>query len=254
MEKASIERLRLGPVAHDVSGNLADLAVDQNHLIQRLTANYRSQLLSVARPVELRLGEILYESGKRTRYAYFPVEGFVSLVAMIEGSRGLEVGMVGREGMLGAHLALGVQDAPLKAVVQGAGRAWRVDAKVLKAELAQTPSLQRVLNQYVYVLMAQFATSAACQRFHQIHSRLARWLLMSQDRACSECFCVTQEFLAYMLGVRRVSITIAAGALQRAGFIEYRRGELTVLDRTGLEAATCGCYEADRRAYDRQLR
>lgn len=232
---------------------MVDLGADRNHLIQRLPANDRLRLLAVASLVDLRLGEVLYESGKRTRHAYFPVEGFVSLVAMVEESPGLEVGMVGREGMLGAHLALGVRDAPLKALVQGAGRAWRVDAKVLKAKLAQTPSLQRVLNQYVYVLMAQLATSSACLRFHQIRGRLARRLLMSQDRACSECFCVTHEFLGYMLGVRRVSVTNAAGALQRAGLIEYRRGELTVLDRTGLEAAACRCYEADRLAYGRQL-
>ena len=184
-----------------------------------------------------------------TRHVYFPTDGFISLVTLIDGSPGLEVGMVGREGMLGAQLVLGVQTAPLHAVVQGPGTAWRIEARAFRSELARSPALQRSLNRYVYVLMAQLAASAACLRFHMIGPRLARWLLMSQDRARSDSFRVTHEFLAYMLGVRRVGITTAAGALQRSGQIEYHRGDLTVLDRSGLEAAACGCYAAGRRAY-----
>jgi CRP-like cAMP-binding protein len=143
---------------------------------------------------------------------------------------------------------------PLRAVVQGSGAAWRIGSAAFRRELALSPALQRELLRYVFVLMAQLAESAACLRFHLIGQRLARWLLMSQDRAHAEHFHVTHEFLAYMLGVRRVGITTAAAGLQRFGLIRYRRGEVTVLDRPGLEAAACGCYAADQRAYDAQLR
>jgi CRP-like cAMP-binding protein len=216
-----------------------------NHLIESLPQKDRLHLMNVCQPVELKLAEVLYERSKPTSYVYFPTEGFVSLIAMVDGSPGVEVGMVGREGMLGAQLALGVLTTPLHAVVQGAGTALRLNARTFHGELQRSPALQRVLNRYLYVLMAQLAESAACLRFHQIRPRLARWLLMSQDRAQSETFHVTQEFLAYMLGVR----TAAAGDLQRSGLIGYRRGELTVIDRTGLEAAACSCYKTDQKVY-----
>jgi CRP-like cAMP-binding protein len=161
--------------------------------------------------------------------------------------------MVGREGMLGAHLALGVDAIPLHALVQGGGTARRIATTAFRRELAVGTALQRALNRYLYVQMAQLATSAGCTRFHSVGPRLARWLLMSQDRAHSDSFHLTHEFLAFMLGVRRVGITGAACDLQRRGLIGYHRGEITVLDRAGLEAAACGCYAADRRAYDRML-
>ena len=161
--------------------------------------------------------------------------------------------MVGREGMLGAQLALGLTTAPLHALVQGRGTAWRIGTAAFRRELALSAALQRRLNRYLYVLMAQLAASAACLRFHQIGPRLGRWLLMSQDRAYSDTFPVTHEFLAYMLGVRRVGVTVAAGALQRQGLIEYRHGELRVLDRAGLELAACGCYAADRKTYSEMM-
>lgn len=175
------------------------------------------------------------------------------MITLIDGNPGPAVGMVGREGLLGAHLALGVSKAPLRALVQGPGRAWRIGAAAFRAELARSTPLQRGLGRYLYVLMAQLAAATACLRFHQISPRLARWLLMSQDRTHADHFHVTHEFLACMLGVRRVGVTAAAGALQHAGLIEYRRGELKVLDRAGLEAAACGCYAADRRTYDELL-
>src|SRR4029450_6383931 len=149
--------------------------------------------------------------------------------------------MVGREGMLGARLVLGVDTVPFHAVVQGAGRARRIRAAPFRRELARSKALQRTLGRYVYVLMAQLATSAACTRFHSVGPRLARWLLMSQDRAHSDSFHLTHEFLAYMLGVRRVGITGAAHDMQRRGLVQYRRGDITVLDRAGLEARACGC-------------
>ena len=167
----------------------------------------------------------------------------------MSGEVGLEVGMVGREGMLGSQLSLGVGAAPLHALVQGPGPAWRLETGAFNAELECSAALRREIGRYVYVLMTQLATSAGCARYHEIGPRLARWLLMSQDRAHARTFHMTQEFLGYMLGVRRVGITEAAGALQRAGLIEYQRGRLTVLDRAGLEAEACNCYAADRKSY-----
>jgi CRP-like cAMP-binding protein len=225
------------------------LATVENHLIELLPRNDRRRLLALCEPIQLVLAEILCQPGEPTRHVYFPIDGFISLVARTASHPGLEVGMVGREGMLGAQLALGVVTAPLHALVQGPGAAWRLATADFRREFARSSALQRGLNRYIYVLMSQLAASAACLRFHLIGPRLARWLLMSQDRAHSDSFRVTHEFLALMLGVRRVGITTAASALQRSGLIEYHRGDLTVLDRGGLEAMACGCYAADRQAY-----
>ena len=230
------------------------LPIAQNHLIERLPREERERLLSVCKPVELTLGEVLCRPGETLRHVHFPVDSFVSLVVDTERHPGLEVGMIGREGMLGAHLLLGVSRTPLQAVVQGAGSAWRVDAAVFTRLLPEGTRLQRNMGRYVYVLMAQLASSAACLRYHLIAPRLARWLLMSQDRAHSNDFRVTQEFLGYMLGVRRVGITAAASALQAKGLIGYVRGNMTVHDRVGLEAEACSCYAADAAVYAQQMR
>jgi len=225
------------------------LSTDINQLIERLPHKERHRLLALSEPVTLALSQVLSEAGSVTDYVYFPTAGFISLVAVTDGSSGVEVGMVGREGMLGIQAVLGVAMAPLHSLVQGAGTAWRIDITAFQRELLDSPVLQSSLQRYMYVLMVQLATSAACLRFHLIGQRLARWLLMTQDRACSDHLHVTHEFLAYMLGVRRVGITTAASALQRAGLIEYQRGSLIVLDRAGLEAAACSCYAAHRHTY-----
>ena len=222
------------------------MAETENRLIEALPHKDRHALLSVCKRVELGLSDVLSNPGMPMRHAYFPTEGFISLVTRIEGSPGVEVGMIGPEGMLGAHFALGVSMSPLHALVQGPGVAWRASAAALQRELRGSSALRQGLGRYVYVMMEQ---SAACLRFHLIGPRLARWLLMSQDRSGSDSFRVTHEFLAYMLGVRRVGVTTAAGALQTEGLITYRRGAVTILDRTGLEATACGCYAADRRTY-----
>jgi CRP-like cAMP-binding protein len=221
----------------------------QNHLIKALPRTDRLSLLSVCEPVRLVLAEVLCEPRAPTRYVYFPIDGCISLVARIEDHAGLEVGMVGREGMLGAQLMLGVERAPLRALVQGAGVAWRVGVRDFRRELTRSMPLRRRVNRYIDVLMMQIAASAVCVRFHLIGPRLARWLLMSHDRTRSDGFRVTHEFLSYMLGVRRVGVTTAAQELQRRGLIEYHRGELKVLDRRGLEAAACSCYAFDHDAY-----
>jgi CRP-like cAMP-binding protein len=225
----------------------------QNHLIELLPRAGRRTLLALCEPVDLVLSERLCITDEATRFAYFPVNSIISLVTAIDGKPVLEVGMVGREGMVGAELVLGVPTAPLHAVCQGAGAAWRIPSRAFRLELAASPALRRCLDRYLYVLMAQFGASASCLRFHLIGPRLARWLLMMQDRAHADHFHVTHEFLAYMLGVRRVGITAAAGLLQRAGLIEYRRGQLIVLSRRGLEEAACGCYAAHRRSYSALL-
>ena len=221
----------------------------QNHLIARLPDAARLRLMALCEPVQLGLSEVLCEPGGMTPYVYFPVDGFISLVSRVDAHPGLEVGMVGREGMFGAHVCLGVAASPLRAVVQGRGAAWRIDSMRFRREVARNAAMQAQINRYRYVLMAQLANASACVRFHQIEPRLARWLLMSQDRAHASSFLMTHEFLAYMLGVRRVGITTAAGTLQRSGLIEYARGHLTVLDRSGLEAAACSCYATDRQIY-----
>jgi len=229
------------------------LASAENHLIELLPRNDRTRLLAACEPVQLILSEVLCEPGGPTRHVYFPCDSFISLLASSKGTPQVEVGMVGREGMLGVQLTLGVPTVPLHAVVQGPGSAWRIGAPAFRRELEHSAALQRSLERYVYVLMAQLASSAACLRFHEIGPRLARWLLMSQDRAHADSFHMTQEFLAYMLGVRRVGVTKAAISLQRAGLIRYRHGEMVVLDRPGLEAAACSCYAQDTQVYDRLL-
>jgi CRP-like cAMP-binding protein len=229
------------------------MATAENHLIELLPRPDRRRLLAICETVDLVLSEVLGESGMRTRYVYFPIGATVSLVTPIDGKPVLEVGMVGREGMVGAQMVLGVATTPVHVVVQGHGKARRIASAAFRIELARSSALRECLNRYLYVLMSQLAVASACLRFHLIGPRLARWLLMTQDRAHADAFHVTHEFLAYMLGVRRVGITSAAGALQRAGLIEYRRGELIVLDRKGLEAAACACYAADRKCYAKLL-
>jgi CRP-like cAMP-binding protein len=229
------------------------VAQAENQLIEALASSDRKRVLALCEPVELVLSDVLCEAATPTRSVLFPVNGFVSLITHVDHGDGLEVGMVGREGMLGVQLSLGVTAAPMRAVVQGAGAAWRIGRVPFMRELARNPALRRMLNRYIYVLMLQLATASACRRYHELGSRMARWLLMSHDRAHVDQFHVTHEFMAMMLGVRRVGVTVAAGALQARGFIRYHRGELTVLDRPALEALACSCYVADRLAYQSHM-
>jgi CRP-like cAMP-binding protein len=229
------------------------LTLAQNHLIDLLPAHDRSRLLALCESVELVFGEALQEAGTPTRHVYFPVDGFISLLTPIEGHPALEVGMVGREGMVGAQVVLGVDESAMRVLVQGAGASLRIGVASFWKELARSQAMQALFDRYVHVLMTQAATSAGCLRFHHIAQRLARWLLMSQDRAHQDQFHITHEFLAGMLGVRRVGVTLAAGELARSGLITYHRGQLTVLDRAGLEHVACSCYAGDRRLYDQHI-
>ena len=223
--------------------------VRENLLLASLPVADRRRLLAHRDPVDLVAGVSLTEPGDAVRHAFFPVESFISLIAPVDGNAQLEVGLVGNEGMVGTAPILGVRVSPLRALVQGAGRAWQVDVATLSRELERSPALRRVLHRYVHVLLSQVAQSAACTRFHFVEARLARWLLMTRDRAHSNGFHITHEFLAYMLGVRRVGVTRAASALQRRELIHYTRGNLEILDGRGLEAAACGCYAAAKATY-----
>ena len=224
-----------------------------NHLLATLPSAERRRLLERCEPVELALGDVLHEQGARIRHVYFPLASFISLISALHDRPKLEVGLVGAEGMLGVSLLLGVKVAPLRALVQGAGAALRMDAAQFSRELERSAVLEEQIKRYLYVLMSQLAQMAACASFHEVQARLARWLLMTRDRAHSDEFYLTQEFIAYMLGVRRVGITQAAGALQKRRLIRYTRGNMTILDGRGLEALSCGCYADAREMYDRHM-
>jgi len=224
-----------------------------NRLLAALPGKNLEHLLANCEPIDLIFADILCVPGDRIEHVYFPTDSFISLVAPIDGYAGLEVGMIGNEGMFGVGLLLGVDVSPMHALVQGAGPALRMNAKRFRHELEDSPALHRGLNRYLYVLMSQLAQTAACTRFHVVEARLARWLLMTSDRARSDEFYLTQDFLSHMLGVRRVGVTKAARSLQKRKLISYSRGAITILDRSGLEAAACGCYLADKKTYDRIL-
>jgi CRP-like cAMP-binding protein len=229
------------------------MAPTHNALIRLLPTVDRQQLLARSEPVTLTLSQVLCEGHSPLSHAYFPVSGFVSLVVGVDEHPSLEVGMVGHEGMLGSELLLSTQPMPWRVVTQGAGQCLRVEAEHFRALVAQSLALRTVCQRYLMVRLQQLSRAAACERFHTIGPRLARWLLMSQDRAQADRFPVTHVFLALMLGVRRVGVTAAAGALQRQGLIAYRRGELTVVDRPALERAACSCYRADCATYQQLM-
>lgn len=224
-----------------------------NRLLTALPSRDRDQLLAQCEQIELVFAEKLFRPGESITHVYFPTQSYISLVTPGDGDASLEVGLVGNEGMLGITLIQGVDVAPFHAVVQGAGPTLRIPAGDFLSQLEQSPALQRELQRYLYVLLSQLVQRAACSRYHIVEARLARWLLMTHDRAHSDSFHVTHVFLATMLGVRRVGITKAANSLQSKRLISYHRGTIKVIDRSGLEAASCSCYRTDNEIYERFL-
>jgi CRP-like cAMP-binding protein len=225
----------------------------ENRLLSALSEQGRKHFVASCDQVDLAFAEVLCESGEQIRHVYFPLDSFISLVTVLDDGARLEVGIVGDEGMLGTALVLGVDVSPQHALVQGAGTALRMGAANFRRHCKHSPTLRQGLNRYVYVLMSQLAQTAACTRYHLVEARLARWLLMSRDRAHSDQFALTHEFLAFMLGVRRVGVTQAAGALQARKLIRYSRGTIDILDNAGLERASCRCYQQANRIYEQTL-
>lgn len=222
---------------------VADRVPVANRLLAALPrAEYR-RLLASLEPVTLAFGEILYEPGDSIRHVYFPNDALVSLITLADRQLALEVGMVGREGMVGVSFALGIALSPVRALVQGGGTAMRMKAAPFRKELRQSLPLQREVYLYTHELMVQVAQTAACNRFHVVEARLARWLLMTRDRVGSDHFRLTQEFIGHMLGVRRVGVTNAAHALKQRKLIDYSRGNIEIINGPGLEAAACACYK-----------
>ncbi|MBR2513486.1 MAG: Crp/Fnr family transcriptional regulator [Halomonas sp.] len=224
-----------------------------NHLLTALPDAERNAVMADCETVELAFNEVLLQPGDPVTYVYFPIDCFISLIAVVDTDDRLEVTMAGREGMLGTSVVLGVEDTPLLSLVQGAGSALRISAVRFRKLLEKCPVLNKRMRGYVYVVMNQLAKTAACNHFHEIEARLARWLLMTQDRASSDQLYLTHEFLAMMLGVRRAGVTLAAIALQTRGLIGYQRGEIDVLNRSGLIEASCKCYQEDTALYARVL-
>lgn len=220
-----------------------------NRLISALPSKERRRVFERCEPVNLEFGTVLCEPGEAYRHVYFPLNGFLSLVATVQKHPPLEMGLIGNEGMLGATMILGVNTVPLQSKVQGAGDALRLSAVQLRKEMQQSPALQKIIGRYLFVLMAQLSQSAACTRFHEVDARLARWLLETHDRSHAEQFHLTHNFLADMLGVRRSAVTIAAGGLQRKQLISYSRGAISIINRKGLEAASCECYGEAKQDY-----
>jgi CRP-like cAMP-binding protein len=224
-----------------------------NRLLAGLPADVYDRLRAAMTPVTLRHAELLYAMSEPITHVYFPTTALVSLMIVLEDGKQVEMAAVGREGLAGLPVALGSDSDGHVAMVQIPGQALRMGTSAFRAGLAATPELQQLLGRYALVLLTQAGQAAACNGLHALAERCARWLLEGQDRVGSDQFLLTQDFLAAMLGVRRPSVTLAAGMLQQAGLITYRRGHVTVLDRAGLEAASCECYAAIRRETDRLL-
>ncbi|HUQ76705.1 MAG TPA: Crp/Fnr family transcriptional regulator [Burkholderiales bacterium] len=222
-------------------------ALPLNSLLAALPRQDYQRMLPELEPVNLSYGEVLYEPTDRLAHVYFPGDAQISLLVVLDAGKALEVALVGREGLVGIPLAFDVEDSPVRARVQGSGSAVRMQAGSFREELARCAPLQREVHRYAYAKLAQARQTAVCNRFHPVEARLARWLLLTRDRVRAEQFHLTHEFLADMLGVRRAGVTEAAASLQRRKLIRYSRGDITILDREGLAAASCACYEVVRK-------
>ncbi len=223
----------------------------ENAILARLPRKEYERLATHLEPVPLPHKKTLYESYEPVKYIYFPLRGMISLVTNMENGASVEVGVVGREGLSGIHAALGAESSPNENMVQIGGDGLRMRLDALRAEIKQGGVLQDLILKYTHGLMIQMSQTAACNRLHLVEERLARWLLMSHDRALSDDLPLTHEFLAMMLGTRRAGITGAALSLQAEGLISYTRGHIHILDRKGLENFTCECYSIIKGEFDR---
>lgn len=223
----------------------------QNRVLAGLPREDYRKLLAVLEPVKLEFGQVLYESQARIRHVYFPNDCFVSMLTGVDGDRSAEVGLIGSEGMIGLPVALGIGVSPFRAVVQGGGTAMRMKISDFRREFGRSAALKRELFLFTHLLMIQIAQTAACNRFHRVTQRMARWMLMTSDRIKSNDFRITQEFLALMLGVRRVGVSAAASRLRELKLMDYRRGNFTILDHKGLVAVACECYKIVKDVYSR---
>jgi CRP-like cAMP-binding protein len=225
----------------------------QNRLLNALASNDYARIEPHLELVPMRLGDVLYEPGVQLRYVYFPTSSIVSLLYVMEDGASAEIAIVGNEGILGISLFMGGETTPSRAVVQSAGHGYRLKAQLLKDEFGRFGLMMHLLLRYTQALITQMSQTAVCNRHHSIDQQLCRWLLLSLDRLSSNELSMTQELIANMLGVRREGVTEAAGKLQDAGLIRYRRGKITVLDRPGLEARCCECYQVVKSEFDRLL-
>jgi CRP-like cAMP-binding protein len=225
----------------------------QNRLLAALPAPDYARLEPHLKLVQMPLGTVLYESGILLNHVYFPTTSIVSLLYVMADGASAEIAVVGNEGVIGVSLFMGGETTPSRAVVQSAGHAYRLSGQLLKEEFTRAGAMQHLLLRYTQALITQMAQTAVCNRHHSLDQQLCRWLLLSLDRLSSNELAMTQELIANMLGVRREGVTEAAGRLQSAGLIEYRRGHITVVDRVGLEARTCECYAVVKKESDRLL-
>ncbi|MBK8738888.1 MAG: Crp/Fnr family transcriptional regulator [Betaproteobacteria bacterium] len=225
----------------------------QNYLLAALPAADYARLLPYLEPIVMPLGWVVYESGGHMGYVYFPTTSIVSLLYVTENGASAEIAIAGNEGLVGVALFMGGESTPSRAVVQSAGGGFRLKAGVLKREFARGGALQHLALRYTQALITQMSQTAVCNRHHTVDQQLCRWLLLSRDRLANDQLKMTQELIANMLGVRREGVTEAAGNLQAAGLIHYSRGNITILNRAGLEKRVCECYGVVKREFDRLL-
>jgi len=224
-----------------------------NELLAALPPQERARWLPALEPVDMPLGQVLYESGMAMTHVYFPTTSIVSLLYVLENGSSAEIAVVGHEGIVGISLFMGGETTPSRSVVQSAGQGFRMRGQFLKDEFGRSGPVLHLLLRYTQALITQMSQTAVCNRHHSLDQQLCRWLLLSLDRLQTSELVMTQELIANMLGVRREGVTEAAANLQRAGLIQYRRGHITVVDREGLERRTCECYAVVKREYDRLL-
>jgi CRP-like cAMP-binding protein len=223
--------------------------MNKNSLIALLPNKNQDSFFSHAELIDLKLSEVICKVDQPMTHVFFPISCFISITQHIDHNPPIEIGMIGREGLLGAESMLGVSSNPFGALVQGAGSAWKIDSQVFLEQINDSQELKVIIHAYLAVRISQLGLSVACEHFHEIGPRIAKWLLMSQDLAQSSNFLMTHEFISLMLGVRRVGVTTTAADFRRRGLIEYHRGKMQILNRVALKAAACSCYQKNRKIY-----